>query len=466
MANGDTKTESYLRAAAEGTRADLPTDTCCNTKTQNLILGVANRIMDVEDEVEELKNNPDVVDIVATYAALQAYDTQHLTDNDVVRVLQDETHNGDSTYYRFTKNPDTWTYIGESKQYTNFVGTDGQTAGVAGLVPAPATTDAGKFLKADGTWETVQAGPTVVQATGTSTTDVMSQNAVSTELFNDPATKEQVKIGSGSGSIGTKSLAIGSGAGAAANYGVAIGRDSSVYTGANSGIAIGNYAKVAGEGGIAMSTAYSPNNAVANGLYSVAISRKAQSSGHSSIAIGNASSATKNGAIALGSFSSATNVGEMNIGSSSTSQGYNSSNYRLLSGVHDPVNAHDAATKGYVDANAGSLTYFTSVYPDNVAEGVTLYSDSAHTTPISLATFFSALRNGKTVWLEYRTGDGEYDARNRYQIVTAFLTNVDTQDAYDEVAPSAMYYTTSGARYLRAWEFDPTATTGAFEIGS
>lgn len=113
MANGDTKTESYLRVAAEGTRADLPTDTCCNTKTQNLILGVANRIMDVEDEVEEIINNPDVVDIVDTYADLQAYDTQHLTENDIIRVLQDETHDGNSTYYRFTKNPDTWTFIGE-----------------------------------------------------------------------------------------------------------------------------------------------------------------------------------------------------------------------------------------------------------------------------------------------------------------------------------------------------------------
>lgn len=34
-----------------------------------------------------------------------------------------------------------------------FTGTDGTAAGTAGLVPAPATTDAGKFLKADGTWD-------------------------------------------------------------------------------------------------------------------------------------------------------------------------------------------------------------------------------------------------------------------------------------------------------------------------
>lgn len=189
MASGDTKTEAMLRILGNGGSADAYRG-CCNTKTQSYILDAIDRIEDVEEEVEELKNNPDVVDIVATYADLQSYDTQHLTNNDVIRVLADETHDNQSTYYRFTKNPDTWTYIGpvgdyytksqtdvllSSKQntltaganvtisnnvisatdttYSDFVGTDGTTVGVAGLVPAPATTDAGKFLKADGTWD-------------------------------------------------------------------------------------------------------------------------------------------------------------------------------------------------------------------------------------------------------------------------------------------------------------------------
>lgn len=42
--------------------------------------------------------------------------------------------------------------------YSNFTGTDGTATGTAGLVPAPATTDAGKFLKADGTWDTAGGG--------------------------------------------------------------------------------------------------------------------------------------------------------------------------------------------------------------------------------------------------------------------------------------------------------------------
>lgn len=37
--------------------------------------------------------------------------------------------------------------------YNDFTGTDGTAAGTAGLVPAPATTDANKFLKSDGTWD-------------------------------------------------------------------------------------------------------------------------------------------------------------------------------------------------------------------------------------------------------------------------------------------------------------------------
>lgn len=44
------------------------------------------------------------------------------------------------------------TNIPEVKTYTDFVGTDGTATGTAGLVPAPATTDAGKFLTASGAW--------------------------------------------------------------------------------------------------------------------------------------------------------------------------------------------------------------------------------------------------------------------------------------------------------------------------
>lgn len=240
MASGDTKTQQYLDIAARGTRADLQRG-CCNTRTQDLIMDVAERIITEEEtryredqilqsEIDEIKNNPDVYDIVPTYAALQNYDTSKLTDQDIIRVLADETHEGASTYYRWSTSSQTFTYVGETgdyytknqvndlldnKQdlltagdgitieeesgalvisstgggggtsdfndlsnrpkyngtdmtgntnipevvtYSDFTGTDGTTAGQNGLVPAPATTDAGKFLKADGTWAEVSGG--------------------------------------------------------------------------------------------------------------------------------------------------------------------------------------------------------------------------------------------------------------------------------------------------------------------
>lgn len=113
MASGDTREQQYLGIAANGNRADLPTETCCETRTQTLTREVAERVIRLDEEVQEIKNNPDVVDIVDTYQDLMDYDTQHLTDNDIIRVLNDSTHDGYSTYYRYDKQTDTWTYIGK-----------------------------------------------------------------------------------------------------------------------------------------------------------------------------------------------------------------------------------------------------------------------------------------------------------------------------------------------------------------
>lgn len=71
----------------------------------------------IEQEIEDLRNEPDVVDIVGTYADLLAYDTSDLGDKDIIRVLVDETHDDESTYYRWNKTPQTWTYIGAIEGY-------------------------------------------------------------------------------------------------------------------------------------------------------------------------------------------------------------------------------------------------------------------------------------------------------------------------------------------------------------
>lgn len=158
MASGDTKTNQYLDIAANGTRADLPTDTCCETRTQSLIRGVAERVIGVEEEVERLENNPDVVDIVATYQDLQDYDTSELTDKDIIRVLEDSTHDNSSTYYRWNAATSQFDFVGE-------IGGGG-----------------GSDIN-------------VVQTTGQSTTDVMSQKAVTDIIGNVEAALNAINNG-------------------------------------------------------------------------------------------------------------------------------------------------------------------------------------------------------------------------------------------------------------------------------
>ena len=217
---------------------------------------------------------------------------------------------------KFLKADGTWT---NETTYSPFTGTDGNTGGTVGLVPAPATTDVGKFLKADGTWDTAGGGSTinVVQTEGTSQTDVMSQNATTSMVFADGASKTRVAIGINSSATKNYTVAIGDGSSASGSNGcMALGRG--VTCSGNYSTAIGSSAKVTRS-------------------YSVALS-------------GTVDTSNVTGAVALGYGSKATRTGEVNIGSSNTSQGYNSTNYRVIGGVHDGQDANDAVTVNQVNS--------------------------------------------------------------------------------------------------------------------
>lgn len=311
MASGDTKTESYLRAAAEGTRADLPADSCCNTKTQNLILGVANRIMDVEDEVERLENNPDVVDIVATYADLQSYDTSTLTDKDIIRVLEDSTHNNNSTYYRWNATTNQFDFVGE----------------ISG-----------------------GSSVNVVQTTGTSTTDVMSQDATRKMIFNTSQSSSttiypttQVCIGRNSMSYVSKGIAIGDSSsisGSSYTDAIAIGNLASAH---KYGVSVGGQAKALGDGTTAIGC-YAGDNTRATNNHNTFLGYYASA----------ADSNIKH-SVALGSFAKASRNGEVNVGTSSTTNGYDNTSYRVIGGVHDGQDAHDAVTVSQVNSVIDSI---------------------------------------------------------------------------------------------------------------
>lgn len=396
-----------------------------DTQLQNNITAVQNSVTaettarenadtSLQGQIDAITASSDVKDIVGTHAELENYDTSTLGNNDIIKVLQDETQGGATTYYRWNATTQTFSLIGEegpyytksqtdtllnAKQddltagsnitisgstisatdttytagngltltgtafsadttvlatqsdlsgkqntltagnniqitgdtisatdttYSAFVGTDGTSAGTAGLVPAPATTDADKFLKSDGTWDTAGGGSsvTVVQSTGTSTTDVMSQNATTSMVFADAGTNHRVKIGYLNGTIDDNAISIGYNTGSAGTGSVQIGGRATASS--TQGVSVGYLAKSGTE---AVAIGRSADSTNANALYSVA----------------------------LGPYSITTRQGEVNVGTGSNSYGYNSSQYRIIGGVYDPVDAHDAATKGYVDSLVGNV---------------------------------------------------------------------------------------------------------------
>ena len=110
----------------------------------------------LQKEIDDLKNSPDVVDIVDTYADLMAYDTSDLGDKDIIRVLEDETHDYESTYYRWSTTTQVWTYIGSTgpkSAQTQWTGTETNANDTGTVVNVTTTT--GDFVWEEGNIVTV-----------------------------------------------------------------------------------------------------------------------------------------------------------------------------------------------------------------------------------------------------------------------------------------------------------------------
>lgn len=71
----------------------------------------------LQSQIDAISASSDVTDIVGTYAELQAYDTSTLTNDDIIKVLQDESQGGATTYYR-------WVISGSSGSFV-LIGAEG-----------------------------------------------------------------------------------------------------------------------------------------------------------------------------------------------------------------------------------------------------------------------------------------------------------------------------------------------------
>ena len=87
---------------------------------------VDNADSSLQQQIDAITAASDVTDIVGTYAELQAYDTSTLQNNNIIKVLQDETHNNETTYYRWviTGGVGAWVLIGEEGPYYTIAAAD------------------------------------------------------------------------------------------------------------------------------------------------------------------------------------------------------------------------------------------------------------------------------------------------------------------------------------------------------
>lgn len=117
-----TKTSDLSSVATSGAYSDLTgtPDLSIYATTQALGTETTNREnadINLQGQIDAITSSTDVKDIVGTYQDLQNYDTQHLGNNDIIKVLQDSTHNDAMTYYRWLKDTSTWQYIGQEGPY-------------------------------------------------------------------------------------------------------------------------------------------------------------------------------------------------------------------------------------------------------------------------------------------------------------------------------------------------------------
>lgn len=117
-----TKTSDLSSVALSGAYSDLSGTPDLSVYATNTALGNEttareNADIGLQVQIDAITSSTDVKDIVGTYTELQNYDTQHLGNDDIIKVLQDSTHDNAMTYYRWLKDTSTWQYIGQEGPY-------------------------------------------------------------------------------------------------------------------------------------------------------------------------------------------------------------------------------------------------------------------------------------------------------------------------------------------------------------
>ena len=113
----------------------------------------------LQSQIDAITASSDVTDIVGTYADLEDYDTSTLGNNDIIKVLQDESHSDETTYYRWNKTAGAFSLIGEEGPYYTKSQTDTLLSGKqAALTAGTNISISGSTISATDTTYTASSG--------------------------------------------------------------------------------------------------------------------------------------------------------------------------------------------------------------------------------------------------------------------------------------------------------------------
>lgn len=130
--NAREEADANLQSAVSDLTSDLTAET---TARENAVTALQNSVStlqtglstetsertaadnNLQGQIDALTSASDVVDVVGTKAALDSYDTSGLTDKDIIKVLNDESDNNQTTYYRWDTETSQFDLIGAQGPY-------------------------------------------------------------------------------------------------------------------------------------------------------------------------------------------------------------------------------------------------------------------------------------------------------------------------------------------------------------
>lgn len=104
----------------DGTTFSVDTNTIATVQdVTNEATTRENADINLQGQIDALTVSSDVIDVLGTYQDLQNYDTSHVKENDIIKVLQDSTHNNAMSYYRWVvaDHVGAWVYVGSEGPY-------------------------------------------------------------------------------------------------------------------------------------------------------------------------------------------------------------------------------------------------------------------------------------------------------------------------------------------------------------